>query len=332
MDLISVIVPVYNVEKYLERCINSLIKQTYPHLEIILVDDGSTDDSGSICDYYATQYHNVFVIHQENRGQWHARNAGLDMCQGEYIGFVDSDDYIEKDMYEILYRDITEYMADIAGCSSFKEMDGQASHQKFTGKYLEYSSPEKFVFDSFTLQFDIAVWSKLYCKRILSNVRFPELYYGEDVPFLIDATVHAKKIIYHDIGKYHYNLRIGSTTRQFAEDNIENISPKVFDQIEAYKLSLNTAKIYWPMLAEFFESLYWGSLEYVLIKSYHCKALKIYKNKIKEIQKIIIKSIGKIISNRYISLKGKLAYVLLAYNVSLYIYLIKFTKKGDVHE
>ena len=102
-DLISVIIPVYNVELYLRRCIDSVIKQTYKNLEIILVDDGSTDKSGEICDEYASLDNRISVIHKENGGLSSARNAGLKNAHGEYFGFVDSDDAIVEDMYEYLY-------------------------------------------------------------------------------------------------------------------------------------------------------------------------------------------------------------------------------------
>ena len=104
--LISIIIPVYNVEKYLEDCLNSVVNQTYKNLEIILIDDGSTDNSGKICDLYAKKDNRIVVIHKENAGVSSARNVGLKIAKGLYIGFVDPDDYIAEDMYEILYQNI----------------------------------------------------------------------------------------------------------------------------------------------------------------------------------------------------------------------------------
>ena len=103
-ELISIIVPVYNVEKYVEKCINSIINQTYKNLQIILVDDGSKDNSGKICDEFKLKDNRIEVIHKNNGGLSDARNAGLKLAKGDYIGFVDSDDYIEADMYETLYN------------------------------------------------------------------------------------------------------------------------------------------------------------------------------------------------------------------------------------
>ena len=115
-DLISVIVPIYNVEKYINRCIDSIIEQTYTNLEIILVDDGSTDNSGSICDEYAKKDNRIKVIHKENGGVSSARNVGLDTAIGQYITFVDSDDYIEKKYCEILLKTLKKQKADCVAC------------------------------------------------------------------------------------------------------------------------------------------------------------------------------------------------------------------------
>lgn len=123
-ELISVIVPVYNVEKYVEKCVESIINQTYKNIEIILVDDGSTDNSGKIIDNISLKDNRIKVIHKENGGLSDARNAGLDICNGKYIGFVDSDDSIHKKMYEILYKNIKEYSANISICRIEKNRNG----------------------------------------------------------------------------------------------------------------------------------------------------------------------------------------------------------------
>ena len=116
MPAISVIVPIFNVENYVRKCVDSILNQTFSDIEIILVDDGSTDASGRICDEYLSKDDRIRVIHKENGGLSDARNAGLDMCTGEYIGFVDGDDYIDGDMYELLYKNLIQYDADISMC------------------------------------------------------------------------------------------------------------------------------------------------------------------------------------------------------------------------
>ena len=122
-ELISVVVPVYNVEKYLERCVDSIIKQTYKNLDIILVDDGSQDNSGKICDKYKEKYNNIQVIHQKNQGLSIARNNGLAIAEGNYITFIDSDDWIKKDMIESLFNAMHKYKADIASVAVYDVYD-----------------------------------------------------------------------------------------------------------------------------------------------------------------------------------------------------------------
>ena len=119
MDLISVIIPIYNVEQYLKECLESVINQTYRNLEIILVDDGSKDKSGKICDEYKNKDERIKVVHKENGGLSDARNAGMKIATGKYIQFIDSDDFIDKDMIETLYNLIIENEADISMCSNY---------------------------------------------------------------------------------------------------------------------------------------------------------------------------------------------------------------------
>ena len=136
-DLISVIVPVYNVEDYLDRCINSIINQTYKNLEIILVDDGSTDSSGRKCDDFALKDDRIKVLHKENGGVSSARNAGLDVATGDYIGFVDSDDTIESNMYELLFNNAIEYHTKVSSCQiRTKDIDGTESSIDITQSKL----------------------------------------------------------------------------------------------------------------------------------------------------------------------------------------------------
>ena len=178
--LISVIVPIYKVEKYLHKCIDSILAQTYTNLEIILVDDGSPDNCGKICDEYAAKDSRIKVIHQPNGGLSAARNAGLDIATGDYIGFVDSDDYIAPDMYEKLYNALVKNDADMAICDyqrfgnelPYDEMS--LTTEVITG--LQAMEKQNTVINcSF-----VVAWSKLYKSFIFSNVRFPVGKINED--------------------------------------------------------------------------------------------------------------------------------------------------------
>ena len=127
MSKIDIIVPVYNIEKYVAKCVDSLVRQTIDDLRIILVDDGSTDNSGKICDRCAEEFENVIVIHKINGGLSSARNAALDICSADYIGFVDGDDYVDEMMFEKLYLNAEKYQVDISCCMMYDVLNGQKS-------------------------------------------------------------------------------------------------------------------------------------------------------------------------------------------------------------
>ena len=148
MAVISVIVPVYKVEKFLDRCINSIIQQTFTNLEIILVDDGSPDRSGEICDEWKMKDKRIRVIHKENGGLSDARNKGLDVATGDYVAFIDSDDWIDPDMFQLLYDATQKYQADIAECSWRCILLGTMylhCMEKFNGNILNQSHATKFM-------------------------------------------------------------------------------------------------------------------------------------------------------------------------------------------
>ena len=181
-SLVSMIVPVYNTEKYIERCVESIINQTHQNLDIILVDDGSTDGSSEKCDYYAKKDQRIRVIHKKNGGQSSARNAGLDICKGAYISFVDSDDWIEPDMYSTLLRELERYGASLAVCGRYDAYEG--SKEKSVGKTFEKDG----IFRSYDILpqmtlgviSDFSVCDKLHRRDLWENTRFPECQIYED--------------------------------------------------------------------------------------------------------------------------------------------------------
>ena len=191
-ELISIIVPCYNSEKYLERCVYSLINQTIKNIEIILINDGSTDKTGELCEYYANLDKRIKVIHKKNEGVAYARNTGIDFATGKYIGFVDSDDFVELDMYEILYSAMISNDADISQCS-YNRVEGKKIipiNKTQNNIILNNEDGMKNVIDA-TIFFP-AVWNKLY-KRNIIKTYFRSFRLCEDRIFNIETFINAKK-------------------------------------------------------------------------------------------------------------------------------------------
>ena len=183
---ISVIVPVYNVELYIDRCLNSIINQTFKDIEIILVDDGSTDSSGKICDHYKDIDERVIVIHKENGGLSSAKNIGLDIATGDWIAFVDSDDYIDYKMYEVLYKNAEKNNCDISVCYfeyiNQKGISLYNANKKLgiNGIYDENEFLSFLYKNSETNLICICVWNKLYKKEIFRELRFKEIIHEDE--------------------------------------------------------------------------------------------------------------------------------------------------------
>lgn len=219
-DLISVIVPVFNSEKFLDRCINSIINQTYKNLEIILVDDGSTDNSGKICDDYAIKDKRIKVIHKKNGGASSARNAGIDLSKGKYIGFVDSDDWIEKDTYEILYNLIEKYSTKIVCCGRF-DVDSKTGIRQIGLCPTEEKiiTAEEMLADIFTWNnCDLSPCDKLFDATLFTENRFPDGMVCEDVGIMYKIISEAEKVLICDIPLYNYYHHNNSvTTSKFSE-------------------------------------------------------------------------------------------------------------------
>lgn len=228
MDKISVIIPVYNVEQYLKEGIESLLNQTYNNLEIILVDDGSKDSSGMICDEYAKKDARIKVIHTINRGQSCARNQGLQAATGEYISFMDSDDYVEQNRYKKAMKLMLENDADIVECNfdgrrlkpqndctnnEVKIMTGIEALSRQLDPNIHYSYPT------------ISVWTKLFKRELVDDISFPEGKVHEEYNFICIALFRCRKYIYTNTVLYHRVLREDSTTA-------EKFSIRYFDKLE----------------------------------------------------------------------------------------------------
>ena len=248
--LISVIVPVYNVESYLERCLKSVISQTYSCLEIILIDDGSTDCSGEICDRYQKKDNRISVIHKKNGGLSSARNVGISLASGDYVGFVDSDDWILPEMYEKLLKIIQKKDCDISVCGIMRiNSDQEIITQPYyiTEKVYSGRDFQKKILKLGTQDSNQYAVNKLYKKSVAKTITYPEGLTDEDVEGTFCAMLTAKTVVETNWIGYLYYVNPQSITRQkFNNKNFDfiticnhlvNISEKYCDK-EIYKAAL----------------------------------------------------------------------------------------------
>ena len=215
LPLISVIVPVYNVQDYLARCLDSILTQTYQNLEIILVNDGSKDHSGAICDEYAARDARVQVIHKENGGLSTARNAGLDLATGEYLSFIDSDDWIASDAYEHLMNLVERYQVQLVSGGNY-DVYGDSGKMKLgiCPEKEEVITAEEFVGRIFLWQgCDSSVCDKLFHRDLFTTFRFPVGKVSEDVALTYKIVLGAERVAMSERPFYYYYHRTGSISR-----------------------------------------------------------------------------------------------------------------------
>ncbi|MBQ6995529.1 MAG: glycosyltransferase [Lachnospiraceae bacterium] len=233
--LISVIVPVYKVEKYLNRCVESLRKQTYNNLEIILVDDGSPDSCPMMCDGYAQEDERIKVIHQSNSGLSGARNSGLEIATGDYIGFVDSDDYVSDKMYEMLLTEMMKRDADIAICRYTRfsgELAASDDEQSISNiKEMKKMDALDNLYGADGEVYTVA-WNKLYRRTVLADIRYPVGKINEDEFTTYKIMCNASKVILLEKALYYYFYNENSITTN--ENYLANR-----DIYEAYEARLN---------------------------------------------------------------------------------------------
>lgn len=239
---ISVIVPVYNVQAYLPRCLDSILAQTFRDMEIILVDDGSADDSGAICDSYAARDERVCVIHKENGGLSSARNAGLDVARGQWIGFVDSDDYIAPDMYEYLHSIALRENAQIAMCDLYMFYDNGVAeeHPNDFYKVMDKVEAARIVLEAQITS--VTAVNKLYHRDVYTDIRFPLGKTAEDAFVILDVLDKAERIVISNAQKYYYYRRADSIT-------MKAFNPRDLDAVEAYEANASKAVAMSPTLA-----------------------------------------------------------------------------------
>mgnify|MGYP000365823139 FL=1 len=242
-EKISVIVPVYNVEQYLERCVDSIISQTYTNLEIILVNDGSTDNSGKLCDELAKKDERIRVIHKENGGLSDARNRGIDEAESDLVGFIDSDDYIDSDMYEVLLKNLNNTDADLSMCALYDVYNNTPEAQVTNKETWKLSSEQaiKMVMEAKILS--VTAVNKLYRKSLFTDLKFEVGKIAEDAFIMIKLLDKCEKIVATNEKKYYYVHRENSITTQ-------KFSTKFLNVIEAYEQNSNIISEKYPKLKD----------------------------------------------------------------------------------
>ena len=250
LPLISIIVPVYNVENVLHYCVDSLINQDYKNIEVILVDDGSTDSSGTVCDEYSKKFSNVVVTHKTNGGQSSARNCGLKLAKGSYIGFIDSDDYIDKEMFSLLLHLIKEYDADVAsiGCKLVDRYEKQNTIEIKKPDVYDGNDIIKYYLIRGARIGDYSVCKCLFKKECLAGISFRDGFIYEDLDYKFMALLKCKRFVVSETPLYFYVQSQASTSlsplkrRDFQLIDAVNV---LFDLVEAtnYEEAIFYAKI-----------------------------------------------------------------------------------------
>lgn len=287
-DLLSVIVPVYNVQHYLPGCLDSLLSQSYKNLEILVIDDGSTDGSSEVCDRYAALDGRVRVFHTENQGLSAARNLGLEHAAGQYYAFVDSDDYVEPDMYERLYRAIRSGGSDIAVCGHFVEGKGRALNTIMFEREAVYTAGQcmELFITSDRKSIGAMVWNKLFRSEVFEGIQFPAGHTYEDI-WIFSKIINrcAKVQVIPDV-LYHHRMNPSSIThnRTYKDflDSFKSRRALVLDVkkqypevgVQADRYMLKTCVIHWYKL--FLTDVDEETREH-LQKKLRAKAIRMYR-------------------------------------------------------
>ena len=318
-DLISIIIPIYNVEKYLEKCLNSIIGQTYNNIEIILVDDGSKDQSKEICDNYAKTDNRIRVIHNENKGVSNARNTGIDIAKGKYITFIDADDYVDKNYVDVLYALCIKNNADITICG-VKDEDNDGNILNESNEIETKLDKKEMLKELLNEKYFFSVcWAKLYKRDIIANIRFNEnMKIGEDFEFLYKVLYNIDTV-YVDTTKklYHFLMREGSATK-----NGFNIEWK--KQIDFCKKIINDVSEHYTDIKEYAVKRYFKAIMpcmiTVLKSENNYNDIKYLKSQLKEYKNPIAK-------NTLISKKQKIFFYIVMINPYILKMIFNIKKK-----
>lgn len=311
--IISIIVPIYNVEKYLPKCIESILNQNFKEFELILVDDGSPDRSGDICDKYASKDNRIKVIHKKNGGVSSARNAGLKAAIGDYIGFVDPDDYIDENMYKKLYELCKENYCDIGICRFNREINGKLTGKEIEDKIVTLNNMDAMreLFKGELYRFSLC--NKLFKRKCFNNVVFPEGRIHEDLSTTYKLFANSSKSVYTPYLGYIYVKRENSIlTSVYSEKRLQSLIG--WEEIIEF-MSISYSEIIDQVIATF---TYWcmDNVTYILKQVDNKKSVKSYLNTIRGYTKKYYLYIRK---NKVLTLKYKFIVFTLNFHSDLLI-------------
>lgn len=253
--MISIVIPVYNVEKYISECLDSVINQTYSNLQIILIDDGSTDRSGIICDEYSKRDKRIEVVHQPNAGAGAAKNTGLNLIKGEYFSIIDSDDFLDLNYYKNMLDSMIKYDVDVVQCRFRNYFSNISFDRDFCFKHNQnqiYTNTRYLCELLFDWKYAV-FWNKLFKSKLLTNIRFPVDRKIDDEFFTYKVVGNAQKIL--NINDVLYNYRMRKSSVMNDNDNINLICDRIDCYDERYKYILNKfsslKKIYYYSLSNY---------------------------------------------------------------------------------
>lgn len=317
-ELISVIVPIYNVEKYLKNCVNSILKQTYTNLEIILVDDGSPDRCPEICDEFALVDDRIKVIHQQNGGLSKARNTGIDIAKGLYLVFVDSDDTVEYELIEQLYKCLKRYNCKMAACGRkyvFEDGKTICKLPKGIDKVFEFEDAIKEM-NTFQL-FDMSAWAKIYDRELFASLRFPEKRLSEDYFLMFKLIDLSRRVGYISEPLYNYLQRTSSISRNKKINH---------DFIEAAEEQMRYLDEKYPHLKMISHTAY-ASANLTVYDFYLKNGVKCPKEKKEEFRKNVQNNIEYIKANTDLSMSKKIQFKLFMRSYLLYELVFKVYRR-----
>lgn len=313
--LIAVIVPVYNIKEYLERCVRSICNQTYRNLEILLIDDGSTDGSGAICDALAKEDERIRVFHKENGGSSSARNLGIREAKGEYLGFIDSDDYIEPDMYELLADAIIRYRVEMSQISR-DEIDEQGNPMPdvcIPPKKEWVITREEMMKELLMHRGDASFCTRLTKKSLFEGMAFPEGKLNEDFYLLTQMLSKVEKLVILPKQCYHVFYRLGSNSRKKDKNDFSGVFS---DIVENADMALELVKKEYPSLeAIAYRFGFYQRLDYLL----HIPILQMNRDNVFycNIVRYLRRHFTKMLANPYLTNKNK-----------VYLFLLTIMPKG----